>query len=121
MLARKRAWRAKNPEVAKRIREKAYQKADKSYYAVATRKRKATLLSAPGSGLNHEQWLGILDNFGGKCAYCLGDATSIDHIVPISRGGAHDPENIVPACKSCNSKKGNRSLLRLVVNGGGVV
>ncbi len=45
----------------------------------------------------------------GVCYYCgasVGrDALTMDHIVPYSRGGRSAKGNIVPACKSCNSKK----------------
>lgn len=85
-------------------------------------KYRATLAAAPGSGFSAEQWLGKLEEFGGLCAYCLGaPGTTMDHIVPISRGGAHDTENIVPACASCNASKGNRSLLQFVMRGGGTI
>jgi hypothetical protein len=52
----------------------------------------------------------IRDNF--TCQYCgrqSGDLT-IDHIVPRSRGGAHTWENLVSACKTCNHRKGGKSL-----------
>jgi 5-methylcytosine-specific restriction protein A len=45
------------------------------------------------------------------CVYCLAQglivaAEEIDHVVPVSRGGAtHDPENRVPACRACNQAK----------------
>ena len=42
---------------------------------------------------------------GGRCVYCTRPATAIDHVVPLSRGGANHPSNIVPACRSCNSRK----------------
>ena len=29
----------------------------------------------------------------------------IEHVVPISKGGAHDISNIVPACQKCNASK----------------
>lgn len=38
----------------------------------------------------------------------FGDYPSIDHIVPLSRGGKHAWNNVQLACRSCNSKKGNR-------------
>lgn len=52
----------------------------------------------------------IRDNY--TCQYCgrqSGDLT-IDHIVPRSRGGGHTWENLVSACKSCNHRKGGKSL-----------
>lgn len=49
-----------------------------------------------------------------SCVYCgtTKDLT-IDHVVPLSKGGAHDWGNVVTACKSCNHRKGNRSLEQL--------
>lgn len=46
------------------------------------------------------------------CQYCftsIGKAT-IDHIIPLSRGGAHYPNNLVASCPSCNSQKHNKLL-----------
>jgi 5-methylcytosine-specific restriction endonuclease McrA len=43
------------------------------------------------------------------CAYCASPATTIDHVVPTSRGGRHDRTNLVPACRRCNSAKGCRT------------
>lgn len=34
-----------------------------------------------------------------------------DHVVPLICGGAHSADNIVPACRSCNSRKNSRSLI----------
>lgn len=43
----------------------------------------------------------------GPCAYC-GDwtASSVDHIVPRSRGGGDNPANLASACWPCNQRKG---------------
>ncbi|RME63649.1 MAG: HNH endonuclease [Nitrospirae bacterium] len=45
----------------------------------------------------------------GVCYYCgryVGPhALTMDHIVPLSRGGKSTKSNIVPACKECNNKK----------------
>jgi 5-methylcytosine-specific restriction endonuclease McrA len=43
-----------------------------------------------------------------RCAYCRGAATTMDHVVPRSRGGHHEWTNVVAACSRCNSRKGNR-------------
>lgn len=46
------------------------------------------------------------------CQYCLTpntkDILTLDHVQPISKGGRTGWENIVSACPSCNSRKGNR-------------
>lgn len=47
----------------------------------------------------------LFDHFAGKCAYCGKTATTIDHIIPISKGGQTEPANLLPACVSCNSSK----------------
>lgn len=52
----------------------------------------------------------IRDRF--TCQYCgrrMHDLT-IDHIVPRSKGGEHSWENLVSACKTCNHRKGGKSL-----------
>ena len=45
----------------------------------------------------------------GVCYYCRGRvghrALSMDHIVPLGRGGRSIRGNVVPACKDCNSRK----------------
>lgn len=50
------------------------------------------------------------------CAYCLGPACEIDHVVPISKGGTHTLDNVVSACRSCNAKKSNKSLLAFLLD-----
>lgn len=50
---------------------------------------------------------------GGKCVYCTAPATSIDHVVPRSRGGAHNWENVVSACHRCNHLKADKHLKEL--------
>ena len=46
-----------------------------------------------------------------SCQYC-GSTTrlTIDHVLPRSKGGDDSWENLVVACSSCNTKKGNRLL-----------
>ncbi|MEE3850754.1 HNH endonuclease [Gordonia sp. LSe1-13] len=48
-----------------------------------------------------------------RCGYCAGKATTIDHVVPRSRGGAHSWENCVACCASCNHRKADRLLSEL--------
>ena len=48
------------------------------------------------------------DNY--KCQYCGAAAENIDHVVPRSRGGVHTWDNVVAACRPCNSRKEDRLL-----------
>ena len=47
---------------------------------------------------------------GRRCVYCgrgLGlEHATLDHVIPLSRGGSHDPGNLVAACQPCNQRKG---------------
>ena len=46
----------------------------------------------------------------GPCVYCGTEATTVDHVRPLARGGWEHESNLVPACMSCNCSK-NVSLL----------
>lgn len=50
-----------------------------------------------------------------RCQYCgekvFGLRASIDHVIPVSKGGKSEWLNCVTACRSCNSKKSNYTLL----------
>ena len=50
---------------------------------------------------------------GGRCLYCGAPATSLDHVVPKSRGGEHSWENIASACGRCNHVKADRGVAEL--------
>lgn len=56
--------------------------------------------------LTYEQWQGILVRHNHCCAYCRAPKPgTMDHVIPLSRGGSHTASNVVPACRSCNSSK----------------
>ena len=52
-------------------------------------------------------WRSLLDK--GECHYCHGkfppEELSMDHIVPVARGGRSVKGNVVPCCKECNNRK----------------
>jgi 5-methylcytosine-specific restriction endonuclease McrA len=43
------------------------------------------------------------------CQYCGHGAENLDHVMPRSRGGTHTWENVVAACRRCNTRKGDRT------------
>lgn len=47
---------------------------------------------------------------GYACVYCGSPLNlTLDHIIPQSRGGSHEPVNLCTCCRSCNSSKGART------------
>ncbi len=53
---------------------------------------------------------GALRDCGQRCVYCATPldhySATLDHVVPLAHGGAHDPGNLVAACAPCNRLKG---------------
>lgn len=48
-----------------------------------------------------------------RCFYCgcsIWERYTIDHVIPLSKGGSNKVKNIVLACESCNHEKGDRLL-----------
>ncbi len=57
-----------------------------------------------------QEWLDLVACYDGLCGYCRSsEALSRDHKTPLSRGGSDYIENILPACQSCNSRKGTKT------------
>ena len=57
-------------------------------------------------------WDLAIEYFNCRCAYC-GEQLEIvtqDHVVPITKGGLHTNENVLPACSRCNSSKGTQNM-----------
>lgn len=56
----------------------------------------------------------VLARDGRVCVYCkVRKATTVDHVIPKSRGGRHEWENVVAACRPCNAKKAHHLLSEL--------
>lgn len=56
----------------------------------------------------------------GVCHYCGNrfkpQELTMDHVVPIARGGVSSKKNCVPCCKSCNTAKGNKTNSEMAVS-----
>jgi 5-methylcytosine-specific restriction endonuclease McrA len=123
-----RVWRANNPEKTRIIQANANArngKARKKKYLSTpngaakqrfyNKLRRCNRLKAttPESFKVTAQWFEkqkTLQNH--RCAYCKKEKPlTVEHMLPITRGGKHICENIVAVCKSCNSSKHNKTLL----------
>jgi len=50
------------------------------------------------------------------CAYCGSiDKLTLDHLIPVAKGGKTEKNNLVLACHSCNASKGKKDLLEWVI------
>lgn len=80
----------------------------KSYRA--KRLRAKTLY--PDETISELEWSLLKEAWDYRCAYCLASDVELtqDHVHPLSKGGLHTMENIVPACKPCNSSKCDKSV-----------
>ncbi len=54
----------------------------------------------------------------GRCFYCNSVVkfcwSSVEHIVPVSKGGTYSASNMVMACRGCNGDKGSKGLMGFV-------
>ena len=104
-----REYRQKNKERIKKYRRKYLQENLEIYrtYNQERRARKRTLIST----FTASQWNECLEYFNQSCAYC-GDTNRLEqeHVIPVTKGGHYTLDNIIPACKSCNSSKHNKLL-----------
>lgn len=104
---RQRRYYANN-KVAHVKRNAKWRKENPEQFKSHLKKRRALKFGAGEASLTAEQWREILKSFNHRCAYCgerLEKLTQ-DHVIPLAKGGSHTADNVVPACQSCNSKKG---------------
>lgn len=97
------------------------QKKDKIYLATdagrivhraSSARRRSRVLGAEGS-FDTKQWKEILSFYSpdGNCLHCRKqEALTLDHVVPLSKGGRGSISNIQPLCKSCNSSKHDKTI-----------
>ena len=92
VIAKNKAWAERNPEKRLERTQRRRTKLRGNLAYSVTKKELKKLYSSP-------------------CAYCKSnEKISIDHVIPIARGGTHSIGNILPACSKCNSSKGAKTI-----------
>jgi 5-methylcytosine-specific restriction endonuclease McrA len=103
---RKTQW-AKNP-VPFRVRERERYRKHRLARIVSQRNIQARRAGAKGQ-ITPEQWRRLLRRHHFLCFYCgeklVPANRTLDHKIPLSRGGANTIDNVVPACRPCNQRK----------------
>jgi 5-methylcytosine-specific restriction endonuclease McrA len=116
---RLRRYRQRHPERIREFSRRAYE-IDGGEYQRKWRKlnplkkreqrtrRRARKMNASGSHTLAE-WIARVRLYRWRCAYCRKRVTlktlTQDHMIPLSKGGSDFASNLVPACRSCNSRK----------------
>lgn len=90
--ARATKWRANNPE----------RRAESDRINRYRRRSAKTIRFTPA------QLDARMSMFGHRCWMCGGPFEHVDHVKPISKGGAHMLCNLRPACMPCNNRKRNQ-------------
>jgi 5-methylcytosine-specific restriction endonuclease McrA len=103
---RKAKWRAENLEY-RATYEAEWRKKNPDKVAANGSRRRARNANAECEPYSRSE---IFARYGGACAYCDAPAQHLDHVHPISKGGADAPHNLVPACAPCNLSKGAKTL-----------
>ena len=78
------------------------------YYVIRQQKRKALKLKNGGI-FTIDEWEDLKAKFKNMCLGCKKSEPevklTIDHIIPVSKGGRNEVSNIQPLCRSCNASK----------------
>jgi len=113
-----RDWYERNLEYARAAKRAEYYADPEAFYA-RNHQRKARLADAICEhGPKCVTKVFLKSVYAQQCLYCEGPAEAADHFNPITRGGLNCVENIVPACKSCNSSKNNREPIEFLISAG---
>jgi len=125
ILEKNRRWRANNPEKVRernlnyvashrereRERVRQWQKDNPEKIAAIQNKRRA-LKAGNGGSYTNAEWVALCAKFNNRC---IGPGPHhgplcADHVVPIKHGGTSNISNIQPLCKTCNLRKGTKTI-----------
>ncbi len=105
-LSNKR-YRENNKEVIQG-RKRKWDQENRHKNATYSQNRRALEKEAEGS-FTEEEWEDLCEYYNNICLRCGKEGKmTVDHIVPLSKGGTNYIENLQPLCKPCNTSKGNR-------------
>jgi 5-methylcytosine-specific restriction endonuclease McrA len=105
--AKAREWIKKNPEKNREYKRK-WKRNNPEANIVYKHKRRAKKAKA-GGGFTIKEWKQLCEKYDNKCLACgKHKKLTVDHVIPIAKGGHSNISNIQPLCRVCNSKKNAR-------------
>lgn len=123
MYARSKKWAQENPDKIYKSKKrqaernpqrfidshKTWVNKNREYIRNSSQKRRAMVRN---NGLYTILTRDLRRLYSSSCIYCgATERISADHVIPIVCGGVHSIGNLVPACISCNSSKGDKLLV----------
>lgn len=108
----------KNWAIANRDKERAksakYLAKNKEWNAEKSQKRRARFRSVEIYQITEKELHKLYNQPCNNC--CSLEQQTLDHIIPITRNGRHSIGNLQTLCKSCNSKKRQRTIMEWRLN-----
>lgn len=105
LLAQHREWAKRNPDVVRKL-SREWMAAHPEVNADIASRRRARMRGVPTEKIDRRV---VFEREHGICHLCSQpvpfETFTIDHVIPIARGGSHTYENVKVAHKSCNSRK----------------
>lgn len=99
-----RNFRLKNPDY-----QRNYLRANPDKSLLMNSKRRISKLDNGVFFIDNQELVSL---YSSSCFYCGSkEKIQADHVVPLSRGGRHSIGNLVPACRSCNSSKSDKTIM----------
>jgi len=110
-------WAKNNREIINKASRKYYYK-NREKHMILTKNRRAKAKNAEGS-FTEQEWENLKKEYNYKCAICKNTEPfnqfrkylTIDHIIPLSKGGTNYITNIQPLCFVCNSIKKDKGIV----------
>lgn len=102
------------PKYCLNCREESLRRSWKAQHLTAKNRRKSRLKGNGGS-FTAREWISMCERFGNRCigpdCNVVGlENLTVDHIIPISKGGRNEISNIQPLCHACNVKKSDQTI-----------
>lgn len=104
-----RNWRAANREKSRQA-ARQWAKDNPVKNAIQTANHKALLNGSEGT-YTEAEWTELCARYSYLCLCCKEQKPlTVDHVIPVTKGGRNDVSNLQPLCKECNSRKGQKTI-----------